>query len=79
MSVEAGYFRQINKVARIKSLPNCAYQSVPSAGRGTGTFMLTDYFRDPMALDRIQSTAGAPYLYIFADALTSLCNFEGGK
>jgi hypothetical protein len=44
--------------------------------------MLTDYLRDPMTLDRIQSTAGAPYLYIFyifADALTGLCNFEGGK
>jgi hypothetical protein len=41
--------------------------------------MLTDYFRDPMSLDRIQSTAGAPYLYIFADALTGLGNFEGGK
>jgi len=41
--------------------------------------MLTDHFRDPMTLDRIQSTAGAPYLDIFADALTGLCNSEGGK
>jgi hypothetical protein len=40
--------------------------------------MLTDHFRDPMTLDRIQSTAGAPYLDIFADALTG-CNSEGGK
>ena len=32
--------------------------------------MLTDHFRDPRTLDRIQSTAAAPYLDVFADALT---------
>jgi hypothetical protein len=32
--------------------------------------MLTDHFRDPRMLDRIQSTAAAPYLDVFADALT---------
>ena len=32
--------------------------------------MLTDHFRDPRTLDRIQSTVAAPYLDVFADALT---------
>jgi hypothetical protein len=32
--------------------------------------MVTDHFRDPRTLDRIQSTAAVPYLDVFADALT---------
>jgi len=31
--------------------------------------MLTDHFRDSRTLDRIQSTAAAPYFDVFADAL----------
>ena len=55
------------------------WQSLLLTGTGKGTSMLTDHFRDPMTLDRIQSTAAAPYLDDFADALTGLCNSEGGK
>jgi len=57
----------------------CGAESNPSTGTGKATSMLTDHFRDPMTLDRIQSTAAAPYLDVFADALTALCNSEGAK
>ena len=43
---------------------------LPSTGTRKGTSILTDHFRDPRTLDRIQSTAAAPYLDVFADALT---------
>src|SRR5215472_15767159 len=46
------------------------FLSLPSTGTGKGTSMLTDHFRDPRTLDRIQSTAAAPYLDVFADAPT---------
>jgi hypothetical protein len=34
---------------------------------------------DPMTLDRIQSTAAAPYLDAFADALTGYAILRVGK
>jgi hypothetical protein len=46
------------------------FLSLPSTGTGKGTSMLTGHFRNPRTLDRIQSTAAAPYLDVFADALT---------
>src|SRR5215475_11900241 len=36
------------------------FLSLPSTGTGKRTSMLTDHFRDPRTLNRIQSTAAAP-------------------